>query len=313
MDSIVITDIYSNNITDDKDTNNLLPFIIINTKPSLLLEKVQSYRTNNPDSTWKINLKKLFTVLYTHNINPNNFAPLGDLWFPTQNLPPNINILLVNGDSRISSFPTNFVSIDDSVWKPVCPSGFNEIGLIFSPTKPSLRSMKVINKKYLIKYNKLNTVIDKKTTMNEFNFLSLIGIDKFTINRELFYGDNNKHTDDDSVWKTQEGKNVVLIQPSVPWYINKHKDTHEHDTANNNTQYHDYANFNSNFIADPSKPDLGYGYSVAQRHEQSCQCIECNDKTIEPFNTPNRITLNTFIITLLSVILTLIIVRKYFM
>ncbi|ARF11396.1 hypothetical protein Klosneuvirus_1_253 [Klosneuvirus KNV1] len=431
MNSIIITDIYSNKLSQDKDMNGLLPFIIINiTQPLFLLEKVKYINDN--DSIWKINLRRMFAMLYTHGINPSGFSLLGDLWFPSQSLPQKVQILLVNVDNRLSQFPINFVNIDQNIWKPVGPDGFQAIGLIHATTKPSLRSLKVVNKSYLLPYNKTSPIIDKKTSMNEFNLLSIIGIDRYTIDRTQFlpnspkidvrlsskssgkyitnYNDtivlNNEqqnnidnvqtvsytgngelkmngmcmdlHDNDtitlekcnqqmnqkwypyddayisynqhkcltqrnnnvggidcddninqkwrtsdlisvidsgqDSIatWKTQEGKNVVLIQPDIPWYVNKKKDAQKYmDNLNNNT-YYDYAKFDSKFALDPSRPDMGYGYSYAQRHGKPCQCLECKKQNnVEHFDSSEKFSLNTFIFTLFFIVVALIIIRRY--
>lgn len=433
MDSITITDIYSNKLSQDKDANSILPFIIINiTQPLFLLEKVKYI--NDKDSIWKINLRRMFAMLYTHGVNPSGFSLLGDLWFPSQILPSNLQILLVNVDNRLSQFPNNFIYIDQNIWKPVGPDGFQAIGFIHAATKPSLRSLKIINKSYLIPYNKTSPVVDKKTCMNEFNLLSMIGNDRYTIDRTKFlpnspkidvrlsskangkyitnYNDtiilndeqknnvdnvqtitftgdgelqmngrcmeqnndkvtlekcsrktnqkwypfadnyvsynqqkcltqNNNDIDgadcndninqkwrtndvvsvvdpgQDSIatWKTQEGKNVILVQPDIPWYVNKKKDIYEHIDKENHNSYHDYAKVDSKFALDPSRPDMGYGYSLAQHRGKPCQCLECKEKNIETFDTDDsteKISLNTYIFTLFFIVMTLIVIRRYF-
>jgi len=442
MDSITITDIYSNKLSQDKDANGLLPFIIINiTQPLFLLEKVKY--VNDQDSIWKLNLRRMFAMLYTHGINPSGFSLLGDLWFPTQTLPGSVQILLVNVDNRLSQYPINFVNIDQNIWKPIGPEGYQPIGLIHAPTKPSLRSLKIINKSYLIPYNKTSPIINKKTSMNEFNLLSIIGVERYTIDRTQFlpnspkidvrlsskangkyitnYNDTiilndeqknnidnvqtvsftgdgelqmngmcmnvnknnitlencnqkinqkwypfndtyvsyNQHKcltqknnsiegsecdnssnqkwrtsdiisvidpgqDSIATWKTQEGKNVILMQPETPWYINKKKDIYKNIDKDKHNSYHDYSNFDSKFALDPSHPDMGYGYSYAQRQGKPCQCLECkkqndielfndtNDDTNDDTNNkPEKFSLNTFIFTLFFIVIALILIRRY--
>lgn len=434
MDTIVITDIYSNKISRDKDINSLLSFIIINIKkPLFLLDKINY--NNDTDSIWKINLQRMHAALHTHGINPNGFSLLGDLWFPTNQLPTNVQIPLVNVDNRLSQYPINFINIDQNIWKPIGQDGYQSLGLIYATIKPSLRSLRIVNKTYLIPYNKPEQIINKKTTMNEFNLLSIIGVEKYTIDRTKFLPKNqkinmklssqlnnkyitknnnnitladernndldnsqnitytgngelqinnsclelkndgnillencnnstnqkwypydqnyisyNKHeclthnnseiygkdcdnsksqkwtnfdasTIDDSIatWKTQEGKNVILTQPKSPWYIKKKKDINT--TSKNNTEhnsYHDYADFESKFVLDPSRPDMGYGYSFAQRQGKPCQCLECKNN-IEQFNTNNndqidsnnKFSLNTYIFALFFIIIALILIRRY--
>lgn len=189
MNYIVITDIFGNKVLQDSNINSKLPFIIINTtRPQLLLEKVSELSEN--DSILKIKLPRLFQILDMNKINPSNYSLLGDIWISSKNIPGEISILMVNNNNKISTYPIDFIKIDNyyniNIWKPISPKGYQEIGLIASPNKPSLRSMKVINNQFLNETNNESIVRGRNTNMNEFNFLSNIGIKKFTIDRSKF-------------------------------------------------------------------------------------------------------------------------------
>ena len=83
-------------------------------------------------------------------------------------------------------------------------------------------------------------------------------------------------------WITQEGKEVILMEPDVPWYINlgvrkpigliKPK-----YTELNRVDYRANADFTSDFVLDPTRPDMGYGYSLSDRKGEPCLCkADCN-------------------------------------
>ena len=121
-----------------------------------------------------------------------------------------------------------------------------------------------------------------------------------------------------ATWKTQEGKNVALIQPEIPWYIHKQKNTQAYIDKSDHNTYHDYANFDSKFVLDRSRPDTNYSYSYTQQHDKPCQCLECKkqnnfeqiDSTIEQFDSSEKFSLNAFIFTLFFIVIALIIIRK---
>lgn len=187
MNYTVITDIFGNKILPDN--NNIIPFLLINTtQPYLLFEKVSELSEN--DNILKIKLPYLYQILNANNINSSDYSSLGDIWISTKNIPSELSVILVNNDNKISSYPIDFIKIDNyyniNIWKPVNPKGYQEIGLIASPNKPSLRSMRVINNNFIIEINNESIVKGRNTNMNEFNLLSNIGINKFTINRSKF-------------------------------------------------------------------------------------------------------------------------------
>ena len=114
MNFNVITDLYGNIIKKDMDVNienkldnNNLPFILIHTsQPQLLLQKIST--DNAADGIWRINIPTVEHILYNNQINPDSFAPLGDIWLNATDLPNRITILLVNTDPAISLYPIDF-------------------------------------------------------------------------------------------------------------------------------------------------------------------------------------------------------------
>jgi hypothetical protein len=438
MNSIIITDIFGNKISSSKETNGKLPFIILHSiQPYLILEKIS--KGSETEGIWKPNAQTIFHILYSNSINPINFSPVGDIWYTDSKLPKEFQLLLVNTDTNISRFPIDFVKIDNyselSIWRPISPRGYQEMGLIASQEKPSLRSLKVINDKLLAPFNNEVAVSGRNTHMNEFYLLSNIELKKYTIDRtkllqsssnikissndsyitndngSLYLKPNNNSksqkitysingelqmddkcisaiddnigiqpcdnnlpqkwytyqdkyismsdgkcltnkdgkikkencsknnnqkwfTDDyDTVledsqesvgsWETAKGKKVVLIQPDNPWYINKKKSMPEGlirqgRTELNKEWYRDNANFNSKFMMDVTRPNMGYGYSYADRQGQQVYClddcnkIDPNDKRFEYFdNDGKKIDFNVIACSLLLLIFLLVVVRYY--
>lgn len=126
MNSIIITDIFGNKISKNKDANVRLPFLVIHTtQPYLLLNHVN-------DHIWSINWSYLSHILYIHSVDPKQFFILGDIWLSTKTLPKQLSILVVNTDKVISTFPISFIKLDSYnnttfIWKPVAPPDIKKL------------------------------------------------------------------------------------------------------------------------------------------------------------------------------------------
>ncbi len=225
MDYITITDIFKNNVDNTKD-NNKLPFIVLHTfNPKCIVESTQYISTS--DSIWKPNQLNIFKILQLYNINPTNFSYIGDTHYHSLILPKKMTILLVNNNKNISADPINYIEIGQYIWKPVCPQEYQGIGLIVSHTKPSLKAIKVINKKYLLECQQS---IDNT---DEFNLLSNINVKKYIINKnKLLHTQPNKNI---YLWKTCEGKKVILREPKISWYMLKQQSNNTVNNTVNNT------------------------------------------------------------------------------
>jgi len=252
MNKVVITDIFGDNLLKNNQIYNKLPFLMMHsTQPSLLLNKI----SNSYDSIWKICLPSLNNILHYYDINPQYFSILGDIWFPYIDLPDTVTILLTNIDNNLSSYPIDFIKIDTyvntNIWKPICPNGFTGLGLITEINKPSLKSLKIINNNFITKYIGNSIVVGRNTNMNEFNLLSNIEFEKYTIDKNklnpmslkvisnkskqnkycklispnIFKSHNIEKKNQDQFnnipWKTCIGKKVILVQPSTTWYNKK--------------------------------------------------------------------------------------------
>jgi hypothetical protein len=325
MNHTVITDVFGNKNID----YNKVPFILIQTtKPLLFLEKITN--ASHIDSIWKLNYSKLSKILAINQIDPKTFYQVGDIWIPSKMTPNKIVIILTN--INYSTYPIDYIKIDTytefNIWKPLSPNGFVEMGNIASTNKPSLKEIRVVNSKYIKEYNGSSNVVGRNTNMNEFNLLSNIINKKYTIdNSKLINNSHNKkiikENSDESTssqssesWKTHIGKKVMLIQPDIPWYITKKKTIPEYlivQSINklNEKQYRDNADFNSSVTINPNRPDMGYGYSYAQRKNQDAEYF--TDYGHEEFsdNFKNKIDFNIIACSLLLLIFLLVVIRYY--
>ena len=131
-------------------------------------------------------------------------------------------------------------------------------------------------------------------------------------------------------WETQNGKNVILIEPDNPWYITKKKNTIEGIIKQERTPLNqvDYKNadFPSSFMMDVYRPDLGYGHSYAERKGSRVFCIDdcknkyLNDLVLENFEDGNtnkennkfhKIDFAVIACILVLLIILLVIIRYY--
>lgn len=242
---INITDIFKNNISSNKEINNSLPFIIINPQninETRLLVKIPN--TSDFDIIYKLNYSYIYQLLKSNNIDPENFAPLGDMWF---NKSPTIaNVLLIN--TRISIKPMDYIKIDNycnlSIWKPIGPTGYTAIGFIASSIKPSNNIVRLVPNIFLTPYNNNNIITEgRNINMNEYNLLATINEKYFTINKSMFVKktckieNNDNETSDGSssddsninkcdVWSIKNANGITLLEDDEPWYVNK-KSEHE--------------------------------------------------------------------------------------
>jgi len=259
-----ITDLNGNNINSSND--NL--FIILHTyNPSYILNKINIAACNRSDSIWQFN-EKLPYVLKRYNLDPNNYSSLGNIWF-SKTIPKDITLLLVN--NKITKRPDNYKKVtkfgDGFIWKPIAPSGYVSLGLVYSKNKPT-ELVATVKKEHTIE-TKHKKVTD--LTMNEYHYLGHVSETPVTI--------KNKKT-----WP--KGKFVVLVEPDEPWYIKKQKqpgspilvnhNIMNHNTyVSNNAEYkvNDQALYKTNFTIDNDDPNVGYGYSFNKRlHGEGCKC-----------------------------------------
>lgn len=403
MNYTVITDIFGNKISKGDENNHYLPFILLHSvQPHLVIEKIEQ----GTDSIWQLVFPTIMHTLYFNRLNPSRFAPLGHIWLPKNKLPNKVSILLVNTDNNISKYPIDFVKVgnlkDIFIWKPICSQGYRPLGYLASAKKPSLNSIRTVNKELVTTFRDTTKTVEKRTKMNEFNLLSYERHDKFTVKRTNLLRDNNiiklfsnskrkiltenkdgtlgldkdsdnyfqkvnytvqgelkldgkclgtsidenirdnfvylqkcddsdgqkwypyrdsfisqfdqsclnssdpvtttkcdeedrdqswkkipqetviedNYQETDDNWVTKRGKRVVLIEPDNPWYINKVKrpvGIIKQKPIKLNEKTYQNADYYSKFMMDTTRPDMGYGYSLAQRLGRSCSCLEdCN-------------------------------------
>lgn len=108
------------------------------------------------------------------------------------------NIILVNNHPSISRHPIDYAKVGLNVWKPIPPKGYRTLNNIMSTMKPSVEDVRTINKNFVSKSN----VVGKYYRVNKNK------VSKYTSKIE-----------EDS-WMPIYGKNVTLLEPENPWYIN---------------------------------------------------------------------------------------------
>lgn len=197
MNYTVITDIFGNklsNNSENRENYNMLPFILIHSnQPHLVLEKIEALN----DSIWQLSNSTIIHILYAHGLNSNNFAPVGHIWLPKEDLPKKVMILLVNTDPDISQFPTNFINVGNygkyNIWKPIGKIGYKGLGYVASIEKPNIKMLKIVNNNFLTSFKGTQLYNNESNciNMNEFNLLSYKNQKFLTIKRSILIGKDN--------------------------------------------------------------------------------------------------------------------------
>lgn len=224
---ITLTDILKNNITTNKDINNSLPFLIISVAEVNKTQLLVKYpNVLNNDAIWKLNYQEIYKILKSNNVDPEYFAPLGDLWFNKN--PTIVNIILVN--TNISQKPIDYIKMDNfnnlSIWKPIGKDGYNALGFIASIQKPTTNMVRLIPNIFLKEYNNTNVSSTRNINMNEYDLLTLINEKYYTINKSLFYNNIDNDNNSNGSWSNYSINGVTLIEDDNPWYVEKQQ---EHD------------------------------------------------------------------------------------
>jgi hypothetical protein len=275
---ISITDISKNNISQNKEKNNNLPFLIINSPDvnttKLLLKLPAGKDDNKTNIICKLNYQYIHFLLKSNNITPEYFCPLGDIWINKELNENPINILLVN--TSVSIKPIDYIKIDNywsfSIWKPVCPDGYNALGFVASAQKPSINMVRVLSSTLLTEYNNTTVPIrGRNINMNEYDLLTTIGEKFYTINKSMFIKNNeitNKgdliSNDDCDVWSIKHEYGISLLEDDDPWYDEKKV---EYDKL---SPYSTSINISENFTQDnediqgviPEKPYINFNIIV---------------------------------------------------
>lgn len=184
MQYVKITDLYGIPIIPNTEH----PFILIHSsQPHLLLIKIGQM---SDDSIWRLKHSTCMHVLYKNGVNPGQFAPLGDIWFPQPTLPNQVSILLVNTDARVSKATSSYKEVAKYkgliLWAPEEDDEHAPIGLIASPTQPPPNYTRVV-KKHLLTPSVANRIVNGGiTNFTGFSQLYHISLPKLTIDRTKF-------------------------------------------------------------------------------------------------------------------------------
>jgi hypothetical protein len=128
---------------------------------------------------------------------------------------------------------------------------------------------------------------------------------------------NKENTDenDNFTWQKYKGKNVVLVESDNPWYLyNNDKYELKYNSAplDNNLKYRDNAEFYNMQVLDSNKPNLGLGYSYADRQSIGCNKIEgFNGENDDSYSHNNNNMLIAIIVLLILFLVFHFFIKKY--
>lgn len=187
MNYVAVTDIFGNTLKKGDPENSKQPFLLLHTvQPDLLIMPVSS----RSKEAFNFIYPAVMHVLYYNSIDPSSYAPVGSFFIKEGILPKKMIFILVNTDTQLSSFPTDFVEIgsvgDCTIWKPVAPIGYVGLGYYASYKKPSTTVMRTVNKAATKRYSRARIISGKSINMNEFNLLGTINTQRYTVDRTVF-------------------------------------------------------------------------------------------------------------------------------
>jgi len=281
-----ITDLFGNNITSSS------LFLIINSNNvHKLLKKLAKEKTS---SIWTYDRSIIDQIIEQHRLDPKNYLILGDvLYIPKY--PPK-QLILVH--KNLCKLPTQYLKIisyaDGAIYKPISnDNNYNSIGLLFSKNLDTLdKNIGLIPQNIILTLK--NPLASDNLAMNDFNLLSTISNNVFTIKRTALLK-NKKHmkiSNIDGLYITKNNTNAKI----------KNKLYSEDQTVTYNTQgeliidgkcltlpkintpnpelFFDTCNNNDN-----QKWNMYQGQIMPQSGKQ--QCLTSNDNNLSISNCTN--------------------------
>ncbi len=309
---IKITDIFNINITNPKKRFNK-EYIVIHINSDRIDDYLETI--NQYNGVYIYRLKKNGKISQNFNkigLDINNYIELGNyIIYDTTN----IKILLINkGLTQLTNRYNLLTTVGQLyIWKPVSMNNnYTNIGLICTDDPHNVpdqfiglvprKHIKIFDSSYAElfqnDYNLLGSNKDNKKKILTTNILNEYDLDNNSVDssdtknipsQKEHFTDNNWH-----VFKTN---NLVLVEANNPWYVNKEntipiKYISSDKYFENNDDKIDYkhpygfnkppdsAQFESHVKLDGSKPNLGLGYSFAERNiENFGQKPEKKDNT----------------------------------
>lgn len=155
------------------------------------------------------------------------YSLLGDIIL---SFPKTYSILLVS--NKISSHPYDYKKVLSlptiNIWKPIHHKKYKRLGLVASTTKPDLKLIKVVEKKYCTK-KKISKALQQKKVfpMNKYNMMNISNLSSYCINdtdsnstyskswteHDIIANDSNLELDD-------VHENIKVCENYFPWYAN---------------------------------------------------------------------------------------------
>jgi len=336
MSAIKITDLFGINILTNRDINK--DYIIIHFSNDNIDDLLIPINQYNGIYIYKLNKNSnYFNKLHSKNIfNINDYNELGNYLIYDKN---NIQILLVkNNIGTTNTYKLLDVVGNLYVWKPIYKyTNHINFGVVVTTDKQApTETIGTINTDY-IKLNSPISINNDSLFENEYSVLGsirdnkkkLLSIkilnDKKTEKIEHFDNIdnidnidseyNNYSIDDDmennhQSLNTYKGKRLVLVESDNPWYVNK-ENVIELKYINNQNyfgirqKYPLGSAFKSNTVYNTTSPNLGYGYSYADRKNTIVENFSENTED----NSNNNAN---YIIVIMIIIIILLLAYNYY-
>jgi hypothetical protein len=297
---IKITDIFNINITNPKKRFNK-EYIVIDINSDYIddyLDPINQY-----NGVYIYRLKKTGKLAQHFNkigLNINNYIELGNYIVYDAT---NIKILLINKDTtQLTNRYSLLTTVGQLyIWKPLSMNGnYTNLGLVCTDDPHEVpdqfiglvprNHVKIFESSYAElfqnDYNLLGSNKDNKKKLLTTNILNEHNNDDNSVDSVDSTDTKNipeqiEHFTDNN-WEVFKTNNLVLVEANNPWYVNKentipqkyissdkyfenddNKKDYTHPYAYNKPQ--DSAQYVSNVKLDGSQPNLGLGYSFAER------------------------------------------------
>lgn len=315
MYNIRITDLFGINILNSKDSNINKNYIVLNFSSDNIDDLLIPINQYNGNFIYKLNKNAhYFNKLKSkYNFDINDYIELGNYIIYNQN---DIKLVLIHKNSTLKTNRYTLIDVIGNlyVWKPVSINNeYTNLGVVITTDEYQTPSEYVglINTEFIKISEPININSNIMSDMLFENDYSLLGtvknnkrkllsmkILKNTENNNIEHFDNiNSCSNDmnnleDEAYDNLEnpqpnlhsykGKRLVLVESENPWYINK-ENVIELKYINNENyfgareKYPEGAKFKSNTVYNFNSPNLGYGYSYADRKDVIVEKFTDND------------------------------------
>jgi hypothetical protein len=339
MHNIKITDLFGINILNNRDIRDNKNYIIINFINDNIDDLLIAINQYNGNYIYKLNFNAhLFSkIKQKYKFDINDYIELGNYIIYNNN---DIKILLMHKNAGIKTNRYTLIDVVGNLylWKPISINNeYTNLGVVITTDEYEIpygyiglvntEFIKIsepinINSDILFEndYSLLGTIKNNKRKLLSIKILknneNIEHIEHFeNISTECDINKNDiDHNDIDqndiinhhNNLNVYKGKRLVLVESDNPWYINKDNVIELKYIKNDNyfgvrSKYPVGAKFKSNTVYNPQSPNLGYGYSYADR----------KDVIIEKFSDNENNNANYVILVMIFIIVLLMVYNFY--